>query len=452
MGIKNICCIGAGYVGGPTMAVIADKCPKIQVNVVDVDKNRISAWNSNELPIYEPGLLETVYRVRGVNLHFDCEIDQRIAEADCIFVCVNTPTKTIGHGAGRASDLRFLEACTRRIAAVAKPNTIIVEKSTLPVKSAEAVKTILNLVGGGKQFDVLSNPEFLAEGTAIKDLCNPDRVLIGGESKAAISKLAEVYRNWVPLDRILITNIWSAEMSKLAANAILAQRVSSINSLSAFCEETGANIKEVALAVGNDSRIGPRFLEAGPGFGGSCFKKDVLNLIYLCEQHGLDKVARYWEQVIEINEWQKRRIVRLMLKKMYNCISGKRIAVLGFAFKKDTNDLRESPAISICLELIEEGAYLTIYDPKVPSHAIEGALSLKKDYSDSGVIIARELPSVFVSVDAVLVLTAWDVFKEIEWDIVSKLMRHPAWIFDTRRCLDSEKILSSGLNYWALGT
>jgi UDPglucose 6-dehydrogenase len=365
MKIKNITCIGAGYVGGPTMSVIADRCPDIRVTVVDMNAERIAAWNSDNIPIFEPGLDAVVKRARGRNLFFSTDIDAAIKTADCIFMSVNTPTKTEGEGAGRAADLKYIIACAEQIARSASKNTIVVEKSTLPVRTAEKIKEIL-----GKNtkysFDVLSNPEFLAEGTAIKDLEAPDRVLIGGEKPEAIAALVDVYAHWVPKDKIITTNVWSAEMAKLAANAMLAQRVSSINSLSAFCEATEANIDEVAKVLGSDSRIGPKFLKAGIGFGGSCFKKDILNLVYLCEHYGLPEVAAYWEQVLKMNDWQKKRIAELVIKKLGGQVNGKKIAVLGFAFKKDTNDTRETPALLVCETLLQAGAQVVIYDPKVP--------------------------------------------------------------------------------------
>ncbi|NDC15464.1 MAG: nucleotide sugar dehydrogenase, partial [Synechococcaceae bacterium WB9_2_170] len=377
--IRTICCIGAGYVGGPTMAVIADRCPEIQVTVVDLNAARIAAWNDadlSKLPVYEPGLDAVVGRCRGRNLHFSTAVEPAIAAADMVFLSVNTPTKTKGVGAGQASDLRWIEASARQVAACAQGHTIVVEKSTLPVRTAETVQAILaaaqgdvlgDVASGGepKTFAVLSNPEFLAEGTAIPDLESPDRVLIGGDDAAAIEALAGVYGQWVPQERILRTNLWSSELSKLTANAFLAQRISSINSIAALCEATGADVQEVAHAIGTDSRIGSKFLKAGPGFGGSCFQKDILNLVYLCGHYGLQEVAAYWQSVVELNGWQQHRIARLVVQKLFGTVTGKRIAILGFAFKADTNDTREAPAIRICQDLLEEGAQLAIYDPKV---------------------------------------------------------------------------------------
>ncbi len=384
--IRNICCIGAGYVGGPTMAVIADRCPNIQVNVVDLNEARIAAWNDpdlSKLPVYEPGLDVVVARARGRNLHFSTEVDAAIAAADMVFISVNTPTKAKGLGARQASDLRCVEACARQVAQCAKGHTIVVEKSTLPVRTAEAVDLILKaaqrqVVDGEPpiSFAVLSNPEFLAEGTAIRDLESPDRVLIGGENADAIQALVEVYRQWVPHEKILLTNLWSSELSKLTANAFLAQRISSINSLAALCEVTGADVREVARAIGSDSRIGSKFLQAGPGFGGSCFQKDILNLVYLCRYFGLPEVADYWENVVALNTWQQHRISRLVVQKLFGTVTGKRLALLGFAFKADTNDTREAPAIRIANDLLEEGAQLAIYDPKVNSEQIARDLQL----------------------------------------------------------------------------
>ena len=372
--IKRICCIGAGYVGGPSMAVIADKCPHFKVTVLDINSQRIKDWNDkslSNLPVYEPGLDEIIKRCRGVNLFFSTKIKEEIALSDMIFLSVNTPTKTKGIGAGQASDLKWIEASARQVATYAKGETIVVEKSTLPVRTAETIKQILeahsnnNSNQENKKFFILSNPEFLAEGTAINDLERPDRVLIGGEDESAINELAKIYENWVDPKKILITNLWSSELSKLTANAFLEQRISSINSISGLCEKTGADINEVAKAIGLDKRIGSDFLKAGPGFGGSCFKKDILNLIYLCNYYGLKEVAEYWEGVIKINEWQQSRITEIILRKLFGTISGKQIGILGFSFKSNTNDTRESPAIRICNDLIKEGAKLRIYDPKV---------------------------------------------------------------------------------------
>ena len=378
MKINNICCIGAGYVGGPTMAIIAQKCPHIKVTVVDLNEKRIAAWNDtdvNNIPIYEPGLSEVVAEARGRNLFFSTEVDQAIDDADMIFISVNTPTKTYGVGKGMAADLKYIELCARQIARVAKNNKIVVEKSTLPVRTASAIKDILDNTGNGVQFQILSNPEFLAEGTAVQDLLAPDRVLIGGdntpEGQIAMQQLVEVYANWVAQDKILTTNVWSSELSKLTANAFLAQRVSSINALSELCEKTGADVNEVAKAVGMDSRIGSKFLKASVGFGGSCFQKDILNLVYIAKSYGLNEVADYWEQVIIMNDHQKRRFSKNIIKTLYNTVSGKKIAFLGWAFKKDTNDTRESAAIYVADDLMSEQADICVFDPKVDINQIQ---------------------------------------------------------------------------------
>ena len=469
--IRSICCIGAGYVGGPTMAVIADRCPEVKVTVVDINQDRIAAWNNSDLsklPVYEPGLDAVVERARGRNLFFSTAVEDTIAAADMVFISVNTPTKTRGLGAGQASDLRWVEACARTVAKAATGHTIVVEKSTLPVRTAEAVKAILGSVDPSlelKTFSVLSNPEFLAEGTAIRDLANPDRVLIGGDNAESIDALAEGYQQWVPEEKILRTNLWSSELSKLTANAFLAQRISSINSVAALCEATGADVREVAKAIGTDSRIGPKFLNAGPGFGGSCFQKDILNLVYLCRHFGLPDVADYWESVVLLNTWQQHRIARLVVQKLFGTVTGKRLAILGFAFKADTNDTREAPAIRICRDLLEEGAQLAIHDPKVDpeqisrdlkliaSHAPEadagptrGALSGEATWWPSS-----DVASALRGADAVLILTEWQQYRELDWAGLAPLMRKPAWVFDARGVADPKQVASAGLNVWCVG-
>ena len=467
--IRTICCIGAGYVGGPTMAVIADRCPDIQVTVVDLNQARIDAWNDadlSKLPVYEPGLDGVVGRCRGRNLYFTTEVEAAIASADMVFLSVNTPTKTKGVGAGQASDLRWIEASARQVAACAQGHTIVVEKSTLPVRTAETVKAILTAAqgevagaGAPKTFAVLSNPEFLAEGTAIPDLENPDRVLIGGEDPASIEALASVYGHWVPQDRILRTNLWSSELSKLTANAFLAQRISSINSIAALCEATGADVHEVAHAIGADSRIGSKFLKAGPGFGGSCFQKDILNLVYLCGHYGLHDVAAYWQSVVELNGWQQHRIARLVVQRLFGTVTGKRIAVLGFAFKADTNDTREAPAIRICQDLLEEGAQLAIYDPKVPEHQMGADLGLEPQHGLPGEALSGEgvwhrvrTPAEAVAQsDAVLILTEWTSFAQLDWPDLVPRMRKPAWLFDARSIADSDAARLAGLSVWRIG-
>jgi UDPglucose 6-dehydrogenase len=449
MKIKNITCVGAGYVGGPTMSVIADRCPNIRVTVVDMNAERIAAWNSDHIPIFEPGLDAIVKRARGKNLFFSTDIDSAIKSADCIFMSVNTPTKTEGEGAGRAADLKYIIACAEQIARSAKDHTIVVEKSTLPVRTAEKIKEILTK-NSKYNFDVLSNPEFLAEGTAVKDLENPDRVLIGGENAEAVTALSDVYAQWVAKDKIITTNVWSAEMAKLAANAMLAQRVSSINSLSAFCEATEADIDEVAKVLGSDSRIGPKFLKAGIGFGGSCFQKDILNLVYLCEHHGLTEVAAYWEQVIVMNEWQKKRIAQLVIKKLGGAVKGKKIAVLGFAFKKDTNDTREAPAISVCETLLKAGAEIIVYDPKVNAEKIKTDLSGVSE-NHHNLKSANSVAEACLGVSATIILTEWDVFKSVDWSNLALQMPPQAWVFDARNCLNHSLIKNAGLNLWVVG-
>ena len=454
--IKQICCIGAGYVGGPTMAVIADNCPHIQVNVVDINKIRITNWNNDDfskLPVYEPGLAEIVKRRRGKNLHFSCDIDHNISIADMIFISVNTPTKLRGIGAGQASDLKWIEESARQIGKHSKGETIVVEKSTLPVKTAETIKLILNGSkdeSDGKKFHVISNPEFLAEGSAIDDLNYPDRVLIGGENDQAIKALENIYLNWINKEKILTTNLWSSELSKLTANAFLAQRISSINSISALCEVTGANINEVAIAIGMDHRIGSKFLKVGPGFGGSCFKKDILNLVYLCKYYNLNEVADYWQKVIDINFWQQKRITQKLVKKLFGTISGKKIGILGFAFKANTNDTRESPAIQICKDLIIEGAELRIYDPKVNNLQIEKELNLKESFANN-ISTSANLYEACLDSDAILIMTEWEEFKRLDFIEISKMMRKPSWVLDTRNIINREKAKDAGLNVWNIG-
>ncbi len=452
--IHNICCIGAGYVGGPTMAVIADRCPDVQVTVVDLNVERIAAWNApdlGQLPVYEPGLDAVVGRCRGRNLHFTTAVEAAIAAADMVFLSVNTPTKTKGLGAGQASDLKWVEASARTVAQAARGHTIVVEKSTLPVRTAEAVKAILDAGPAGKSFAVLSNPEFLAEGTAIGDLEDPDRVLIGGEDPEAIEALVGIYSQWVPAERILRTNLWSSELSKLTANAFLAQRISSINGIAAFCEATGADVREVAKAIGADSRIGPKFLQAGPGFGGSCFQKDILNLVYLCRHYGLEEVAAYWEQVVLLNTWQQHRIARLVVNKLFGTVTGKRIGVLGFAFKADTNDTRESPAIRICRDLLEEGAQLAIVDPKVSGSQIGRDLGQSAGEGEAAWQQVDSVAAAASGADALLLLTEWQAFAQVDWPAVAAVMRQPAWLFDARAKAYGSAARAAGLNVWTVG-
>jgi UDPglucose 6-dehydrogenase len=460
--IKNICCIGAGYVGGPTMSVIAHKCPEINVTVVDINQDRINQWNSEELdqlPIYEPGLKDIVAKSRGKNLFFSTDVDGAIAKAEMIFISVNTPTKTYGKGKGQAADLKFVELCARTIAKVATTDKIVVEKSTLPVRTAEAIKNILDNTGSGVQFEILSNPEFLAEGTAIEDLLDADRVLIGGDEtpsgKAAKEALSWVYEHWLPRERILQTNVWSSELSKLVANAFLAQRVSSINSISALCEKTDANIAEISRAIGFDSRIGPKFLNASVGFGGSCFQKDILNLVYIARSFGLPEVADYWEQVILMNDYQKRRFADHIIQSMYNTVSGKKIVLYGWAFKKDTNDTRESAAIYVADALMEERAELVVYDPKVNAEQIYRDLDYLNTRSSEEnralLKVASNPMDITQDAHAIALLTEWDEFKTYDWKAIYHQMLKPAFVFDGRRLLDTAQMEEFGFNYYKIG-
>jgi UDPglucose 6-dehydrogenase len=449
----TICCIGAGYVGGPTMAMIATKWPEHRVEVVDLNQERIAAWNSEVLPVFEPGLDALVVAARGRNLFFSTEVEEAVKRADIIFVSVNTPTKTFGLGAECAADLRYIEAVARTIATCADQPKIIVEKSTIPVRTAELIQTIMAHNGHGIRHQVLSNPEFLAEGTAMADLENPDRVLIGGdpseEGQKAVQTLVSLYARWVPQERILTTNLWSSELSKLVANAFLAQRISSINSISALCEATEADVDEVAAAIGSDSRIGPKFLRASVGFGGSCFQKDVLNLVYLCEHFGLPEAGAYWEQVIQMNDWQKRRFTARVIRALFNTVAGKRIAIWGFAFKKDTNDTRESPAISVCLQLLQERAVLQIYDPKVKAAEVRKALGL--GVADTSVQISDSAVAAVEGTHALLVLTEWDEFRRVDFDLVHSVMMRPAWVFDGRNLLDHAALRTLGFRVEGIG-
>ncbi|WP_099370289.1 nucleotide sugar dehydrogenase [Sphingobacterium sp. 1.A.5] len=458
MEIKKIACIGAGYVGGPTMSVIAQKNPHIQVTVVDLNGARIDAWNSenlDELPVYEPGLDQVVAEARGRNLFFSTDVERAISEAEMIFISVNTPTKTYGKGKGQAADLKFIELCARQIADVATSSKIIVEKSTIPVRTAATIKSILDHTGKGVQFHVLSNPEFLAEGTAIVDLHNPDRILIGGEDEKAINALKTIYEAWVPKERIITTNLWSSELSKLVANAFLAQRVSSINSISELCEVTGANVDEVAHAIGQDSRIGSKFLKASVGFGGSCFQKDLLNLVYIARSYNLTEVANYWEQVILINDHQKTRFAEKIIRLMYNTVNGKKIAFLGWAFKKNTNDTRESAAIYVADHLLDEQAQISVYDPKVQENQIYKDLDyLATRSADENKELLKVINDPYeVAKDAhgLAILTEWDEFKDLDWKRIKESMKKPAFIFDGRKLLDKQKLESLGFVYYAIG-
>lgn len=463
MKITKICCIGAGYVGGPTMAVIAQKCPDIEVTVVDLNEERIASWNDtniDNIPIYEPGLGAIVAQARGKNLFFSTDVTKAIHEAQMIFISVNTPTKTYGLGKGMAADLKYIELCARQIAKIAKDDKIVVEKSTLPVRTAEAIKSILDNTGNGVQFQILSNPEFLAEGTAVQDLVCPDRVLIGGDTtpggQKAINALADIYANWVSRDRILTTNVWSSELSKLTANAFLAQRVSSINALSELCEKTGANVNEVARAIGMDSRIGPKFLKSSVGFGGSCFQKDILNLVYISKSFGLHQVADYWEQVVIMNDHQKRRFSNNIVQSLYNTVADKKIAFLGWAFKKDTNDTRESAAIYIANDLVNEQAKIAVYDPKVFENQVYNDLDYLETRSSEknrkNVKVYEEAYAACKNAHAIAILTEWDEFTNYDWQKIYDNMQKPAFVFDGRNLLDEKKLKAIGFIYQSIGS
>ncbi|MDT0642492.1 nucleotide sugar dehydrogenase [Zunongwangia sp. F363] len=463
MEIKNICCIGAGYVGGPTMAVIAQKCPDINVTVVDINEKRISAWNHenvNNIPIYEPGLSDIVAEARGRNLFFSTDVDGAIDKAEMIFISVNTPTKTYGIGKGMAADLKWIELCARQIACIAKDDKIIIEKSTLPVRTAAALKDILYNTGNGVKYQILSNPEFLAEGTAVQDLLNPDRVLIGGdidteEGLEAVKALCNVYARWVPEKRILTTNVWSSELSKLTANAFLAQRVSSINAMSELCEKTGADVNEVAKALGMDSRIGSKFLKSSVGFGGSCFQKDILNLVYIAKSFGLDEVADYWEQVIIMNDHQKRRFADNIIKTLFNTVSGKKIAVLGWSFKKDTNDTRESAAIYVADHLLNEEAEIVVYDPKVEKDQVYSDLDYlntrSKEANRKNLKVSNDPYDACKDAHAIAILTEWEEFVEYDWEKIYENMLKPAFVFDGRNLLDVKEMLRIGFVLKSIG-
>lgn len=471
----KITCIGAGYVGGPTMAVIAEKCPDIEVTIVDINPQRIADWNdenTDKLPVYEPGLAEVVKIARGRNLFFSTDVPTAIQKADIIFISVNTPTKTYGVGKGMAADLKYVELCARQIAEYSSNNKIVVEKSTLPVRTAESIKTILNCNARGLQFQVLSNPEFLAEGTAIDDLHHPDRVLIGGsqtpEGLVAIETLTSVYARWIPRERIIQTNVWSSELSKLTANAFLAQRISSINALSALCERTGADVDEIARAIGSDSRIGPKFLKSSVGFGGSCFQKDILNLVYLCRHFNLPEVADYWEQVIKMNDFQKRRFADQIIETLFNTVSGKKIAILGWAFKKDTNDTRESAAIYVSWELLQDHAEIHVFDPKVTKEQILKdlqylAASNHSTYSGdfdtppsgelegASITVHNEPYGAMKEAHAIAILTEWNEFKNYNWQEIYNDMLKPAFVFDGRNILDRQKLQEIGFQVKGIG-
>jgi len=454
--LNRICCIGAGYVGGPTCATIALKCPHITVTIVDLNEARISAWNSDNLPIYEPGLHEVVMQCRGKNLFFSTDVKKAVEEADIIFVSVNTPTKTKGVGAGRAADLRFIEGVGRSVSEYANCSKIIVEKSTVPVKTAEALDRVLSSNKGANTFWILSNPEFLAEGTAMKDLSNPDRVLIGGsasnEGMAAARVLADVYANWVPWEHILTTNLWSSELSKLVANAMLAQRVSSINAISLLCEKTGADVGEVSQAIGMDTRIGRKFLGASVGFGGSCFQKDILNLVYICESEGLHEVAQYWQGVVDMNEHRKTTFTSNIISRLFNTVTNKKIAVFGFAFKKDTGDVRETPAITVCDMLLNDGARVHVYDPKVSKEDALREFAYHNLQVDSDKLVFESGPGAAADgAHAIVVLTEWDEFKGYNYQEFYNTMQKPAFIFDGRGILKHGDLEDIGFEVHTIG-
>ncbi len=460
MPVTQVCCIGAGYVGGPTCAIIASKCPEVRVTVVDISQPRIDAWNSDQLPIFEPGLFEIVQNVRDKNLFFSTDVSSAIKSADLIFISVNTPTKTFGVGKGRAPDLKYVESAARKIAEVATSPKIVVEKSTVPVKAAESITNILKHLAPNVPFQVLSNPEFLAEGTAIKDLLNPDRVLIGGENSAsghaAVDALSRIYQHWVPKDKVITTNTWSSELSKLAANAFLAQRISSINAISAVCEATGADVEEVAHAVGQDNRIGSKFLRASIGFGGSCFQKDVLNLVYLCEVLNLPEVAEYWHQVVSMNDYQRRRFAAKIVEKLFGTVTGKCIAILGFAFKKNTGDTRESSSIYICKHLLDEEAKVVVYDPKVKEAQIKMDLTSPGIMNDASrfdrlVSIAPDPYTAVQGAHALVVCTEWDEFVTLDYQRIYDAMQKPAFIFDGRLLLNHAELVKIGFQVEVIG-
>ncbi len=447
---KKILCIGAGYVGGPTMAVIALKCPEYRIDVVDINKERIDAWNSEELPIFEPGLFEIVKERRGKNLFFSTDTEKNIKAADIIFVSVNTPTKTFGEGAGMASDLQYWEATAHQIVKHSDSDKIIVEKSTLPVRTAEAMERILKTSNSNVKFEVISNPEFLAEGTAITDLLEADRVLIGShdseKGEKAAQEIADIYRHWLPEEKIITTNLWSSELSKLIANAFLAQRISSINSISALCEKTDADISEIAHAIGSDSRIGKKFLQTSVGFGGSCFKKDILNLVYIAKSYGLTEVADYWESVVTMNEYQKSRFVRKIIKEMFNTVAGKKITLFGFAFKANTGDTRESPAIDITKALLEENVNVTIHDPKALENAKTDLIGI-----DKNIIYEPDPYKAAANSNAIIITTEWNSFKDLDYLKIYKSMEKPAFIFDGRNILDHKNLFGIGFNVYPTG-
>ena len=462
--VKKICCIGAGYVGGPSMAVMAEKCLDINITVVDISEERIKRWNDkniDNLPVYEPELADIILQRRNKNLFFTTNIKDSIKEADMIFISVNTPTKLEGFGAGFASDLTWVESSVREIAKYANGHTIIIEKSTVPVKTAKIIQTLLNSNKSEdsnceRTFSVLSSPEFLAEGSAIKDLRFPDRILIGGDDLDGIESLKILYKKWIPEEKILVTNLWSSELSKLVANAFLAQRISSINSISALCEVTGAKVNEISNSIGTDNRIGSKFLKPGPAFGGSCFQKDLLNLVYLCRYYGLEEVANYWENIITLNNWQRKRISKLIVEKLFNTVSLKKIVILGFSYKPNTNDTRESAAIYICQDLISNGAKLLIHDPQVSPIQIEEDLGIRQsnnihDERKGSWMFIEDIKNAANQSDAIVILTEWEFYRQLDWRSITNIMRKPSWIFDSRSVLKPEDKKNTQVNYWEIG-
>jgi len=463
MEVKNICCIGAGYVGGPTMAVIALKCPHINVTVVDANPEKIKAWNGplDKLPVYEPGLSEVVKEARGRNLFFSDDIAGNIEKSEMIFMAVNTPTKTEGEGAGMAADLRYVEACAQDIGKYSKSDKIVIEKSTLPVRTAEKIKEILDENSKCIHFEILSNPEFLAEGSAIQDLFKSDRVLIGGDEtnsgQKAVNALVDIYANWIPKEKILTTNVWSSELAKLASNAMLAQRISSINSLSALSEKTGADIDELSKAIGSDHRIGPHFLKASVGFGGSCFQKDILNLVYLCKYYGLEEVAEYWHQVVKINDYQKERFAQKIIDHLGGDLTKKKIGILGWGFKANTNDSRESAAIKVSNILLQKGAELTIYDPQIKEKQIikdlksiwqeEEISENKQNVLLNNTTIAKSPELSIIGMHSLAILTEWDEFLNYDWENLNEMMLVPKIIFDGRNILNHHNVKMIGKSY-----
>lgn len=464
----KICCIGAGFVGGPTMAVIALKCPEIKITVVDINKDKIDSWNGNinKLPVYEPGLSEIIEKVRDVNLFFSTDIDNAINDSEIIFMAVNTPTKSSGDGKGYAADLTYVINSAKQIAKASKSDKIIIEKSTLPVRTAEKIKGVLEANKTKDiNFDVLSNPEFLAEGTAIRDLFKSDRVLIGGEStksgKRATNLLFNIYNQWIPKEKILTTNVWSSELSKLVSNAMLAQRISSINSISALCEQTGADIEEVAKAVGMDTRIGNKFLKSSIGFGGSCFKKDILNLVYISRYYGLNEVADYWESVVKINNYQTKRIGDKIIKVLDSKKNNNVVAILGWAFKKDTNDSRESASIYLAKQLLDNNIKINIYDPKVSKARIIKDLALlfksdNKNHSEvnnllSKASIVSDPYDAFLNVSVISLCTEWDSFVKLDWNKIYSIMNQPSFIFDGRSILNMSDLSKIGFQTYSIG-